>query len=472
MDDVFVQLAANSRPNGIPNESIRLRQIRFERFTNTIPHSCDIWQPQYFYFCHDDLNVVEFKNIIKDKICTVSANGQQIVEYHFNLLIELNPILKRRNSFLVKIPSFLLPPVRSIMSPFTQFQLQFADDTQYNFIRRNFDEYGILNKCTYLDNETRTTLIRRIDETSAWDIDTVQMIKNFEFRTYSTRGSMDIHIDSLQKGFFIHGPLENINNISIMCNYQPLFEWNNIILSACAHMISDNVFYLSFQGDNNYTSTLPSSFVGSVSFSQFYNIRLNLELFESNNSCYNMYFIGCDSLGYRYGQTSLVGTPIFTSNNEIRRTSRPSTTLSTSRPSTSPRLSEPITGVLTMSNVSLDSSSSFIVANGVRVIEQTIPTSSLQTDNLIHGTLPFSFTSSSSQVTNNQHIVVWRDEIRHMNDEIVCSISHEIITNEYAMCNLCNNSFSFDAINTWLAQNDTCPLCRSVWTNYVKYINN
>lgn len=54
-----------------------------------------------------------------------------------------------------------------------------------------------------------------------------------------------------------------------------------------------------------------------------------------------------------------------------------------------------------------------------------------------------------------------------------CVITLEIILNdsEVCKCDVCSVVSLFGAMNEWLGKNDTCPHCRSPWTNWVKYAN-
>lgn len=51
----------------------------------------------------------------------------------------------------------------------------------------------------------------------------------------------------------------------------------------------------------------------------------------------------------------------------------------------------------------------------------------------------------------------------------ICPITQENITEFYGKCSDCNNVFDFNAINSWLQNNRTCPTCRGVWKNNTKY---
>lgn len=54
-----------------------------------------------------------------------------------------------------------------------------------------------------------------------------------------------------------------------------------------------------------------------------------------------------------------------------------------------------------------------------------------------------------------------------------CVITMEPVNNdsEVGKCGVCNALGLFTPISEWLAVNETCPHCRSKWTNWIKYVN-
>ena len=45
------------------------------------------------------------------------------------------------------------------------------------------------------------------------------------------------------------------------------------------------------------------------------------------------------------------------------------------------------------------------------------------------------------------------------------------IDDKYLHCNNCKHNFCNDSIIKWLNINKSCPMCRSVWNEYIIYIN-
>jgi hypothetical protein len=75
-------------------------------------------------------------------------------------------------------------------------------------------------------------------------------------------------------------------------------------------------------------------------------------------------------------------------------------------------------------------------------------------------------------ISTNIHI--WTTEEKDMNisRNDTCPISQEIIGSEYCTCLECNNNFDYNSLKQWIDRTPTCPLCKTQWTNKVKYIRN
>lgn len=64
---------------------------------------------------------------------------------------------------------------------------------------------------------------------------------------------------------------------------------------------------------------------------------------------------------------------------------------------------------------------------------------------------------------------------KKIEEQVRCPISYEYIgENEcYKTCAVCKRHFENESIDKWLETNNTnsCPLCRSTWTDFTTYIN-
>jgi hypothetical protein len=71
--------------------------------------------------------------------------------------------------------------------------------------------------------------------------------------------------------------------------------------------------------------------------------------------------------------------------------------------------------------------------------------------------------------------IIWQTVVVEDSDPLlsgICSISQNPIVNEYYMCTTCNNAFGYESLSTWLKVRQTCPMCRTAWTNKIKYTRN
>jgi predicted Zn-ribbon and HTH transcriptional regulator len=52
-----------------------------------------------------------------------------------------------------------------------------------------------------------------------------------------------------------------------------------------------------------------------------------------------------------------------------------------------------------------------------------------------------------------------------------CVITLEVIYNDTdcGFCPTCKKAMRYDALREWLKDNDTCPHCRSEWSNNIVY---
>jgi len=59
------------------------------------------------------------------------------------------------------------------------------------------------------------------------------------------------------------------------------------------------------------------------------------------------------------------------------------------------------------------------------------------------------------------------------NKDNTCSISYDNIelNDNYCTCLTCSNSFKADVLFKWVKKSKSCPMCRTLWTNYLIYNN-
>lgn len=259
-----------------------------------INNRCDIINLKYFCFTDNRLNINEFKDIIRNRSCILNIGNCNIVTFDFNILIELNQIEKKNDTFMIKIPDYIINEIIVIMIQHHTINLIF------NFTH-DFQSIDIITKYNYYDTNIRRIYAQCIHE---------HIIQNI-YHTVNITGEQLINeiileCDLLTKGFFVKGNLNNIKKIELRLNGLVRFNYNDVMLSYLGHVVSENMFYISFEGSNNYKDLTFDSYVESLNLLRINDVNLKLDLYEQNVSTYDIYFISMNILKYVSGMANVL----------------------------------------------------------------------------------------------------------------------------------------------------------------------
>jgi hypothetical protein len=321
----------------------------------------------HIIFKDANLTLDQFKNAIRNSHMQMLIGGIQIFRYDFKLLIELNQVRKIRDSFVVTLPEFLSTKLIMITLLYFDVTLQFNLQHQFTAIQ-------IGRKIIYHENPARRQLAQNNHEQP---VQQLYYMNNMIADTHEKTILLDAY--HLVKGLFILGNRDNIEHLILSFNGQDRINYDYVMLSIHTYQISENMFYLSFDGTKNYDHINRESYIAAPNFSRLDRVSLTLKFFDITDQRYDIYTLSMNILKYASGMAGLM------------------------------------------------------------------------------------YTGGESTHTR------WESEDRQLDNVIICPISAERIGAEYCMCLTCRNIFSYASMVTWLAINRTCPLCRSDWTNNVKY---
>ena len=65
--------------------------------------------------------------------------------------------------------------------------------------------------------------------------------------------------------------------------------------------------------------------------------------------------------------------------------------------------------------------------------------------------------------------LTWQRQEKKLEGNEECPVLLQQITGDYVSCSQCENNFDACIINSWFSKNRTCPMCRTHWTNNVRY---
>lgn len=268
----------------IPNELLTKTYI--------IPRNGDLVNLEYFHFTDANLTMNQFKDIIRHCSCKLYISSQEIVKYDFEILIELNQVRHVNDTFIVKIPQFLLKDIIFVSMTFYNATLAFN-------LTHQFSKICVVTKLTFQQCQENRILFQQEQHKMMQQLNKVGEIDDTNINQF-----VRIQGNNLTKGIFIIGDINNINKIQLFVGaHNILFDYDYVTLHSLAHIISNNMFYLSFEGSNNYDNLSNNSLVGSINFNHHMLslCTIKFDLVDSNKSSYKVYSLSAHIMHYMRG---------------------------------------------------------------------------------------------------------------------------------------------------------------------------
>lgn len=260
-----------------------------------IQRHSDIRNLEYFHFVDNNLNIEQFKNIIENCSCVLQIGGKFVCKYDFKILIELNPIQHVKNTFIIKIPNYLVKDIIMVALWRHIVELNFN-------LTHEFQEISVICKNIHPDEKEREILLSTNHEIL------IQQLDKGVYIAENTLGLKRLKYEitrlcgaQVTKGFFMFGKLDNIKKITFMLSGHDMFKYDFTMLKNIAHVVSENMFYISFEGSNNFANMDKESYIGSCVLMTNENIRIIFELFEPTESNYELYWLSANVLNYSNG---------------------------------------------------------------------------------------------------------------------------------------------------------------------------
>lgn len=262
----------------------------------------DILQFECVHVVDDNLTINEFKKIIKNYKFQLHIHGTIVCRYNFDILIELNEIQKVENTFIIKIPDYF---IKNFVNVALDGNVLIKFDS---YERNNFKDISIIYKTTHYETEQRQLLTKNKHEQIIQ-----QVYKICEFNGDELKNECRTIGFKFTKGFFVVGSLDNIKNISLIfigtqsfLGVGEKFNYDRAMLHSVAHIISDNMCYISFDDKYNYTCLTPESFSGACDLSIYKSYLFRINLYKANISTYDIYSISGNTINYGCYNTTIV----------------------------------------------------------------------------------------------------------------------------------------------------------------------
>lgn len=275
----------------VPNVAHEISEISLEVKKNIcvyVPNYGDSYVLKHIVFTSNQiLSIEQFKKVMYDDdliFCNLC--------YSFNILMELNDVVKIGNRFIITVP----------------FDFTFGEYycVKFDFTHNTFDlqihNHEMIEKISiFIDNILYDTQFRNhIHKTNFSN-----MIQNIKICNKYNGNSKDFTVDlnhegdHIIKGYFIEGDISKIIFFQLFFNGHERFSgYDTVGISLYCHKISDNMFYYSPNGFNNYKDfSINSYYSNYLNVSEIQNIKIRFKIDDKNNENININ-VYCVSLEY------------------------------------------------------------------------------------------------------------------------------------------------------------------------------
>lgn len=251
----------------------------------------------------DQINTIdELHNLMKGGKLEIEIGGAKVFMFDFELLMELNNVIKSNNIYIIKIPSEWT--TKDILIGCLQFSSLVIklDLPNANLID---DVKLCTNYCSY-DTNSFQTFIHTSHELPISQI--TELAKHEWINNSATNITLNLNAKSFVKGYLIEGDISKINTFCIMLNGRERFKpYDNILLQTLCYKISNNLHYFSYINQNNLKDSSITSYVGALNCSSIDDIRLILQLLPSETlQQLKIYSVGFNILKYINGKASQI----------------------------------------------------------------------------------------------------------------------------------------------------------------------
>ncbi len=413
----LVQLMSYGEQNRmVPiHETYEMIELPFNNRNDcVILKNADLGKLDHLIFTSDTIhNIDEFNNAIFNTQIELTIGNQIIFTNNLRLYTHFNPVIHVDNTFVIKIPDFFLLNIDLISLQYCEVKIKYI-----NLNNNLFTEKSLTVKYTHLDIEPRRNRAQRSHNNF------IQYITHSgEITQNSMMNTSPIESREMIKGYFIEGNIDNINDIELILNGVTRFKYNKIMINLYCKKITNKLLYLPFNNTHEYHNASVESMIGSANGDRIDNLRMRFGIDNTTNEIMSLYALNINNLSYESGFGFL------------QYHDGASRTLATSGIN-SRRITQ-----------------SYVTHLNVTQLNITQNLNSITQSNVIQST-------------------EWQIEYKLLTSENnICSITYDEIIGDYGTCIICNNNFDYNSIKRWLNSRNSCPMCRSGWTNMICYKN-
>lgn len=450
----LLQLAANQNLINMQNISEENVSLLFNNRNNLIiQRNCDICKIKHLVIkFNNNFNITtqNYKELIKNIKLEIVGGGSTLLNIPIDLLCEItNPIINN-NKLIIFIQNYFNFDI--ILAALQYHEVRLNIIYNDNYLRENINTVELLATYVYHDLEYRRRLVENEHNIL------IQQLNMTEFTSNMQNTRFRLNDNGFTKGYFIYTNVNNINQLSLRLNGHDRFVYDETMITMFCNKINDNLLYVPFIYNEtpNFMNNTTESYIGSLYSSRVDNVEMIFRFNNTNNQRSYIYSVNSESLRIGNGMIGISNSSMLRNNVNTNVGNNNNTN----------PIGNNVGNVGNVGNVN-GNINPIVIGNSVG---NTIGNINSIASNVI-------FTNFPTTRPNN-NVTTWTEETKPINDRNAeCPISYIEFTLscKYCCCSICNTNFDKNTLTDYFASLNTntkkCPMCRSIWTNYVIYTN-
>lgn len=228
-------------------------------------------------------SIDEFKNIMNNYSCEITAGGNIIQKFNFSFLFELDPSIVTKNDkyFYVKIPHEIT------FGKLKLFMLEYYEVRLNVMHGDNFDDFSVLCKYTHLKKDDLCNMPKKCDKFfqqiqlifDAYFCDQHKIVDNYKFPLHGPLLNGNV------KGLFFYANISNIKSIKLLFDGVEKINYDCTMFDLFCNKLSDNLLYIPYNCTNihNYKDVTLDSYVGSLNHNLIDSLMLDVTFKNSSD---------------------------------------------------------------------------------------------------------------------------------------------------------------------------------------------
>lgn len=299
------------------------------KMTISDPRMVDIIEFTHIMFTTSSIDAL-IKSLKNAKF-VITINDHNVFTYYFDLIMKLDPIKIIDNNLIIKIPSKMIMGELLIHSLCNSKIELIIEDHNYEFDEAKIisneiicckqilaKKYNVLSSNDNMNDGKNansmtsvvlgTFLDENINRKKQWESTIThiyqQLIASEEIIVDKLKHIINFEGTGPTKGFFVCGDIDNIQELVFISN-GVRYCISHILLRLDCKRITNDLFFYSFDGENDYENRNIESYTNSFNLSRIDSFKIEFNLFKLAGS-YRFFSLNLHVMKIQFGKISAI----------------------------------------------------------------------------------------------------------------------------------------------------------------------